>query len=115
MVKYRIIQLVVSGLLVALLLFNQAGVNYMHDTHDAHAAISGDRSKGVILPHGDHCKICSIDVLFNLYFSVPSEYQVPRHEVSVYLSRPTAQPIRVVTLARNKAPPAADSMATAGA
>jgi hypothetical protein len=47
-------------LLMAALIFGQVGAGFFHNTHDAHKAIT-EHSRTVLVPHGEHCKICSVD------------------------------------------------------
>jgi hypothetical protein len=104
-VKLRVIQRFAGVLLTASLLFNQAGIGYLHDVHDAHKEVLTDRTKEVVLPHGDHCRICSIDLLFNLYFSSPQEYAVTPVQSSENVASEPSAPSGIVSLTRNKAPP----------
>ncbi len=47
-------------LLTAALMFGQVGAGFFHNKHDAHQTIT-DLDNTVLVPHGEHCKICSVD------------------------------------------------------
>ena len=47
-------------LLAAALIFGQVGAGFFHNKHDAHQTIA-DLHNTVLLPHGEHCKVCSVD------------------------------------------------------
>lgn len=47
-------------LLTAALIFGQVGAGFFHNKHDAHQTIV-DLDKTVLVEHGEHCKICSVD------------------------------------------------------
>jgi hypothetical protein len=51
-----------SLMLIIALAFGQVGVGFFHNKHDAHETVV-DMSHTVLLPHGDHCKVCSTDWL----------------------------------------------------
>lgn len=59
------------GLLSLVLLFTQIGVAFLHDDHNSHRAVAKHLlNDEVLLPHGEHCKICSLEILFQL--DIPS-------------------------------------------
>ena len=49
-----------SLLLIAALAFGQIGAGFLHNKHDAHETVA-DPDHTVLVPHGEHCKVCSID------------------------------------------------------
>lgn len=59
-------------ILIANLLFGQVIVNLLHDAHDFHQPVTElqkelhQQGKSTLQKHGEHCKICSLDILFNL-------------------------------------------------
>lgn len=98
-------QLLISFLLAASLLFNQAGINFLHDTHDAHQTILADPSEDILLPHGEHCRVCSIDVVCHLFIALQQDFDAVVPQADVHSSVDTQSPTGIVTLIRNKAPP----------
>ncbi|HEX8061004.1 MAG TPA: hypothetical protein VF473_08720 [Cyclobacteriaceae bacterium] len=53
---------------MASLLFTQVGVGFLHDKHDAHERIDkAQRDQTQLHKHGEHCKVCSIDMFFSLF------------------------------------------------
>jgi hypothetical protein len=55
------INLKINLLLVATaLIFGQVGAGFFHNKHDAHETVI-DLNSTVLLPHGEHCKVCSVD------------------------------------------------------
>jgi hypothetical protein len=49
-----------SLMLIIALAFGQVGAGFFHNKHDAHETVI-DLDHTVLLPHGEHCKICSVD------------------------------------------------------
>lgn len=68
-------------MLIAALMFGQVGSGFLHNKHDAHEEIVDLDSKlPVLVKHGEHCKVCSVDLFapfINSTFSVgfPEEAQ----------------------------------------
>ena len=50
------------------LLFNQVALNFFHNKHDAHKSYKLQSDQAQLNSHGEHCKICGLDTLFQLYF-----------------------------------------------
>ena len=60
--------------LTSALLFNQVGLNFFHDKHDAHEFFEAtQKNKTLLLNHGEHCQVCSLEVLFNVVLPVNTE------------------------------------------
>ncbi|HWA32841.1 MAG TPA: hypothetical protein VG737_01865 [Cyclobacteriaceae bacterium] len=96
-------------ILIANLLFSQVVVNLLHDPHDFHqqATELQKEGKSALQKHGEHCKICSLDILFNL---LPS----PSHNLDATICAPA--PLlyshvdaeqAVISFFRDRAPPVA--------
>ena len=64
--RKKVIQITFPFILIANLLFSQIVVNLLHDRHDFHEPIVELQKGASIQKHGEHCKICSLDILFNL-------------------------------------------------
>ena len=61
-----------SFFLAASLLFTQAGLGYFHDNHNAHERIDqAQKNQTQLHKHGEHCKLCSIDLFFSLFVDDP--------------------------------------------
>jgi hypothetical protein len=93
-------------ILGAALLFNQVGLNFFHDRHDAHEFFSAaQQSKTILLNHGEHCQACSLEVLFNIVLPVTTEIPQPV-TISEFTEPLCPQPVVVFTaLAQGRAPP----------
>lgn len=56
------------------LLFNQIGLHFFHNAHDAHEYFSAaKKNQTILLNHGEHCEVCSLEVLFNIVLPVSTE------------------------------------------
>jgi hypothetical protein len=67
-VKIRPFHIAASLFLAASVLFSQVGLGYFHDKHDAHEHIDqAHKDQTQLHKHGEHCKVCSIDLFFSLY------------------------------------------------
>lgn len=56
------------------LLFNQVGLNFFHDSHDAHEFFAASqKNQTMLLNHGEHCQACSLEVLFHVVLPVSTE------------------------------------------
>jgi hypothetical protein len=42
------------------LIFGQVGASFFHNKHDAHQTVV-DLDHTVLVPHGEHCKVCAVD------------------------------------------------------
>jgi hypothetical protein len=60
MMKQSALHKVSLLLLTAALIFGQVGAGFFHNKHNAHEAIT-DLDHTVLVNHGEHCKICSVD------------------------------------------------------
>jgi hypothetical protein len=93
-------------ILGAALLFNQVGLNFLHDRHDAHEFFSAaQKNQTILLNHGDHCQVCSLEVLFHVVLPVTTE--VPQLTcVSEFSEGIFPQPVIVFpAFAQGRAPP----------
>lgn len=87
------------------LLFNQVGLNFFHDKHNAHKSYSIQNDQAQFHHHGEHCKVCATDTLFHLYIEVAPLfylYQPERVEYSIaVITRVTPSP----SFVKGRAPP----------
>ena len=104
-VRKRIQHIVAIIFLGSSLLFNQVALNFFHDKHDAHEAYNAPTNKAQLVKHGEHCKICGIDTLFNLFSESPTV--LTSHRVNVDLVVFFTEPVKFisVSLYQNRAPP----------
>jgi hypothetical protein len=103
--RLHIIALIILG---AALLFNQVGLNFFHDSHDAHEFFeAAKKNQTMLLHHGEHCEICSLEVLFNVVLPVSTEVPQPV-KISEFSEQVFPQPVIVFTaLSQGRAPPVA--------
>lgn len=61
-------------LLSSALLFNQVGLHFFHDRHDAHEYFeAAKKNQSMLLNHGEHCQVCSLEILFHVVLPVSTE------------------------------------------
>ena len=104
--KKRGLHIAVFVFLSSCLLFNQVGLNFFHDRHEAHEYFAASqKNQTMLLEHGEHCQACSLEVLFNVVLPVSTE--VPAQIfASEYYQEPQAQSVFIcVDRARGRAPP----------
>lgn len=91
-------------LLAAALIFGQVGAGFFHDKHDAHETVV-DLDHTVLLPHGEHCKICSVDWVHQFLASGSDIISVQQQRVvfEPTLSYSTISSSRLLT--KDRAPP----------
>lgn len=90
------------------ILFSQVGLSYLHDKHDAHEHLEqSDKNQTQLHKHGEHCKVCAID----LFSGLPSHTEIiflsPEHATiasSLLYSDLSSLPVERV---RGRAPPVA--------
>ncbi|MEQ8304179.1 MAG: hypothetical protein RIB47_12370 [Cyclobacteriaceae bacterium] len=63
------LHIALAYLLGGCLLFGQLGATFFHTLHDEHKASITIDNQTSIVPHGEHCNICGID-MFNKHFDV---------------------------------------------
>jgi hypothetical protein len=67
-------QTIARIILGAALLFNQVGLSFFHDSHEAHQFFeASQKSKTLLLEHNEHCEVCSLQVLFHIVLPVATE------------------------------------------
>ncbi|HZY82761.1 MAG TPA: hypothetical protein VFE50_24730 [Cyclobacteriaceae bacterium] len=93
-------------ILGAALLFNQVGLHFFHDSHEAHEYFSAaKKNQTILLKHGEHCQVCSLEVLFNIVLPAGTEIPQPAL-VSDFQESIFPQPVVVfVALSQGRAPP----------
>lgn len=86
------------------LLFNQVGLNFFHDEHNAHQVVAKSE-KAQLLKHDEHCKICGIETLFHLYYEEPAQFQGVQTITVPGAARVLELVSIPVTNSRDRAPP----------
>jgi len=61
--------IVISSSLIALLVFSQVGVNFLHSRHDEYSSPGKPAKHVTVQRHGTHCKVCSMDVFNHAFVS----------------------------------------------
>jgi hypothetical protein len=76
--KKRRTQILIHIALASALLFNQVGLHFFHDRHEAHEFYSASKKdQAMFLNHGEHCQVCSLEVLFHAVLPVSNDVAVP--------------------------------------
>jgi hypothetical protein len=95
-----------SLMLIIALAFGQVGAGFFHNRHDAHETVV-DLNDTVLVPHGEHCKICSVDWVHQFvgsYFNIGSVEEKGNFPEPVLVYSIFASP-RLLT--KDRAPPVA--------
>jgi len=76
-VKAKAPHIVLSVLLIANLLFSQVAINLLHNDHSRQRALI-DIKNGCVQSKATvkHCKVCSLDIVFNLLFQPAALHDV---------------------------------------
>jgi len=93
-------------LLTAALIFGQVGAGFFHNKHDAHETVI-DLNDTVLVPHGEHCKICSVDWVHQF---VAGEFDfdfLQEQKVSFLIFDIIESPDSVILYSDGRAPPKA--------
>jgi hypothetical protein len=97
---------VMVTVVLAGLLFSQAGAGYFHSEHDAHrnTQILG-AGQFALQEHGEHCNLCSIDLiqLFRESCALPSTVEV---EETALITLAPGTPVTFTDFTRDRSPPA---------
>ena len=102
----RRLHIILSGFLIANLVFSQIVINLLHDRHDAHeATIESQGGKASIQKHGEHCKVCSLDLLFNLFKSTLFQFEIQQQRSLLIISRAVNEKSTLVSFSQDRAPP----------
>ncbi|MEK6781398.1 MAG: hypothetical protein AABY93_06810 [Bacteroidota bacterium] len=101
--KKKYLHIIISYFLVANVLLGQIVINLLHDRHDFHETVL--KSETSLVTHGEHCKICSLDLLFNLLINPVARHNVVPEEILLltFLSVDVKQ--IQVSFSQNRAPP----------
>jgi hypothetical protein len=103
--KARFHTLLLLWILTGGLLFSQVGAGYFHNKHDAHKETHIlDAGKFAIQEHGEHCKLCAID-LIHLYLESHHVCLINADGNSAFLSAIPGTPLTATTPIKDRSPP----------
>jgi len=72
--KKKALHIVFPVVLIANLLFSQVAINLLHDNHTfTKPTVELQKGQTSVQKHVEHCKVCSLDIIFNLLYN-PSTY-----------------------------------------
>lgn len=98
--------IVSSLLLICALLFGQVGVSFMHDIHDAHGRpIELADGQEAIQQHGEHCKVCAVDLFFGMLQAGNTQTIAPLFASADFAVTVLHQAVSYSSLLRDRAPP----------
>ncbi len=92
-------------LLAANLLFNQVGLYFFHNRHDAHEVLQQQTDDAQFHKHGDHCNVCALDTLFNLFFEPALEINRTPPQEAHLVDITTGVQLSSLRFSQNRAPP----------
>lgn len=91
-------------LLTAALIFGQVGAGFFHNKHDAHEAVA-DLDHTVLVQHGEHCKICSVDWVHQ-FVGEDFHFETLREQPEIFLVRDIIEePNSIILFNSDRAPP----------
>ena len=89
------------------LLFTQTAIGFLHDKHDAHEEIEqAHRNQTELHKHGEHCKICAIDLFHSLFIEGEFTFKTLAPSSVVVTSHHNDHKGLPIDFARGRAPPA---------
>lgn len=98
---YIIFHVVLAGLL----LFNQVGLNFIHDRHDAHENQIKQSASAELHKHNNHCKVCSLETLFNLSLPPAEEFHFSNFQQTLLANTSCEEITLTLSHSRDRAPP----------
>jgi len=104
--RRRITHIVFPFALTANLLFSQFVVNLFHDRHDVHEpAIELQKGESALQKHEEHCKVCSLDIVFNLLADPFIQLESPSQESIQTTAFNVEVELISVSFSQDRAPP----------
>ena len=104
--KRKTLHIAFRFLLIANLLFSQFAINLFHDRHDVHEpAIELQKGESAIQKHGEHCKVCSLDIVFNLLTDPFIQLESPPQETTQTTAFNVEVELISVSFSQDRAPP----------
>jgi hypothetical protein len=93
-----------SLMLIIALAFGQVGAGFFHNKHDAHETVV-DLNDTVLVPHGEHCKICSVDWVHQFVCGDFDFEFLEEQKVSFLVFDIIESPDLIITYSNGRAPP----------
>lgn len=91
-------------MLIIALAFGQVGAGFFHNKHDAHGSIT-DLDHTVLVAHGDHCKICSVDWVHQFLNETFEFEPLEGHPQSFYVTEILPVVDSIILSENGRAPP----------
>jgi hypothetical protein len=104
-VKKKRIYFALIYLVSACLLFNQVGLNFFHNKHDAHESYTLQSDGTQFHHHGEHCKVCALDTLFHLFFEASPEFHFQHAGSVAYSEHAPSRVTNSRAFIKGRAPP----------
>lgn len=101
----RIKNIALVSLLATNLVFNQVGLYFFHDKHDAHEVLKQETNQAQFHKHGEHCNVCALDTLFNLFFEPALEINPVQPQALHQVDYSTGVQLSSLRFSQNRAPP----------
>jgi len=75
--RKRALHIVFPVVLIANLLFSQVAINLLHDNHTStKPTVELQKGQASVQKHAGHCKVCSLDIIFNLLYNPSIHFDV---------------------------------------
>jgi hypothetical protein len=104
--KKKALHIAFRFLLIANLLFSQFAVNLFHDRHDVHEqSLELQTGESALQKHGEHCKVCSLDIVFNLLAHSTIQLKDPTTGIAQPLSFNVEEELTSFSFSQDRAPP----------
>ncbi len=96
-------------LLIVCLFFGQLGKGFLHNRHDFHESFSVTPldHEAVLLAHGEHCKVCAIDLFHQFVGTAATFVSTPEVVQIEYVPTAVDFPFLPKLALRGRAPPVA--------
>ena len=104
--KKKALHIVLPVILIANLLFSQVAINLFHNNHDSRkATVELKKGQTGIQKQVEHCKICALDILFNLFYNAPAQFDVQPVKDTLIVSLAVDVKTALVFFSQGRAPP----------
>jgi hypothetical protein len=103
--KKTALHIILPLILISNLLFSQVGINLLHTNHFSKSGIALSKGQTSVHKHVEHCKVCALDILFNLFYTPSSPTTVASVADSFIVSIVVEARIIFVSFSQGRAPP----------
>ncbi|HTJ48769.1 MAG TPA: hypothetical protein VL443_04880 [Cyclobacteriaceae bacterium] len=87
-------------------MFSQIVINLLHDDHNfCKPTVEFQKGQTSIQKHAERCKVCSLDIVFNLFDNASTHYDVSPLKDSLIVSLEDNVKHILVSFAQGRAPP----------